>query len=125
VFQPLIQPGNREGDLFIYSLQTPDAAGGIHNLVMNHRIWREGKPAAWATRMMINEWTSSRNGPAAVALGDDIAWAWHLHEGFKDLENRVEVSRVASGTTEAGLTDFDDVTFILTRGLRESLEKVR
>jgi hypothetical protein len=118
-------PGAAAPELFLYSLRVTSAEVPHQLLDLRKRTLNASSQAVWRHRIMINEWSSSRSAPVAVAFQDDIAFAWRMNEGFKDLENRVEVGLVASGVSDSGLTDFDDATWILTRGLQDSLRAVR
>lgn len=79
-------------------------------------------------RLMGNEWATTRTAPSATLYGGDIAYGWRINEMFpKDwhVRNRNAVHTGASGQTEKNITDFDDVTFVVTKGLRDSLAAVR
>jgi hypothetical protein len=90
----------------------------------HHRSVNLRGESIWSNRMMVNEWTLTRSAPSAVLFGTEIAWAWRMNEYFEGLENRVELSLTSSGTTDRGLSDFDDVSWIAEHGLRESLWSV-
>jgi hypothetical protein len=76
---------------------------------------------------MLNEWELTLSAPAAVLYKDDIAFPHRVFRGTTKLHhnNVIRSFRQASGIYDAGMTDFDDVTFIATRGLRESLANAR
>jgi hypothetical protein len=116
VFHDGITPGT-EGDIYIYQLRLTDR-GGSQVMDMAHRIPTTSGEPYWIHRIMVNEWTVTRSGPSAIRYGADIAWAWRLFEGFRNLENTIEVNLASSGATETPTADFDDVGFIATQGLR-------
>ena len=78
----------------------------------------------WTGQLMQNVWTSTRSAPSATLYRDDIAWGWRVNEFFPVVPNILQVFLRSSGITDSGITDFDDVTWIATRGLRESLQSV-
>lgn len=88
-------------------------------------------PFVFRRNIIYNEWTRTRNAPAAVAFGGDFVFAWRTREELDPPDpklpppNEVEIFYDGSGERASGMTDFDDVTYIATRGLRESLAAVR
>lgn len=73
----------------------------------------------WRVSLMENIWNSSRSAPAATLYGGNHAFAirwWNY-----DLDNRIVLYMDATGIIDEDLLDFDDVTYIATKGLHESL----
>ncbi len=111
------------GQYYVYSL-------GLHyddDLAVPevHQQIYAGDESQWINRIMINEWTLTRNAPSATFFGDDIAWGWRLGETDAANPNRLLVFLKVSGTTGTDLTDFDDVGWISSSGLALSLSSVR
>lgn len=77
----------------------------------------------WRTKMMGNEWAFSRSVCAVAQYKGDIAYAYRWSGGEED--GRILVSLRASGIEDEWVTDFDEVGFIFTRGLSESLRNVQ
>lgn len=77
----------------------------------------------WLLRQMGNEWTLSRSAPAAALYRGQIAYA--LRWNGEGNPNALHFYPDASGISNEVLTDFDDVAFIRTRGLKESLARAR
>jgi hypothetical protein len=124
VFHDGISTG-AEGDIYIYGLRPNNPDNRFELTDMLHRtINSRGRPF-WVHRAMINEWSSTRSASSAVRFGSDIAWGWRMNEFFRTLENRLEISLVSSGASDAGITDFDDVSWIANQGLRQSLMNAR
>jgi hypothetical protein len=72
-------------------------------------------------------WVLTPNPPAVTPYLDDFAIIWRQHPQSSDpvKNNQGQVFFKASGEYDHNLTDFDDVTHIARRGMRESLAAVR
>lgn len=113
------------GRYLIYSVIEPR---GTETALMEMTQLTEGPTDAWTRQLMMNGWTLTRSASSAVMYGDDIAWAWRkdddLGEGRRGgLHNTLHVYLSASGITDANLTDFDDVSWLASHGLRHSLRR--
>lgn len=83
-------------------------------------------PYVHRQRMFINGWVATRNAPAVTPYEDDYAVIWRTPEaGREDQRNRAEINLFASGEFANGPADFDDITYIATEGMRDSLRSVR
>lgn len=80
-------------------------------------------PYRWFKGLMGNDWVLTRSAPAAAMYGRNAAFGWRLSEVryASEARNRLVVHLEANGKTESNLTDYDDVTHIACRGMRESL----
>ncbi len=70
----------------------------------------------WRTKMMRDDWSTSRSAAAFIPYEGDIAWAlrWRAY----GLENRLVLIRKASGISDGPFRDQDDVTHIAKTGMR-------
>ncbi len=107
------------GQTIVYNLSEQRNAALTLSYV--HRMTQTSAGPVWRSRMMLNEWTSTRSPPSVTFYGDDIAWGFRVNETFTDVPNIVQIFTQASGMIDTGITDFDDVTWISQHGLRESL----
>lgn len=73
----------------------------------------------WRTSLIGNEWLLTRSAPSAALYKDDIAYAIRWFGG--EIDNELLVNLRASGVVSGLIADHDDVEFIRTKGLRQSL----
>lgn len=88
---------------------------------MNSRVGTHPEaPFRWTKNLLGNEWVTTRTAPSAVSYRGEVALGIRLNELAKEAyaRNLMIVHLTASGTGESGMSDFDDVTFIATKGLR-------
>ena len=84
-------------------------------------------PFPYRSKLLINTWTFSRHSPLLISHGDEILLAWQMHRqdvGHRH-HNKLAVVGGAAGEQDTGLTDQNDILFLLTHGLRESLAPIR
>lgn len=98
----------------------PDVPG---QLVLARELGDRTERNGWRTRMMVDIWNTSRSAPAVTSWGFEIAYAfrWHHFEESELDSNRLQIRYQGSGIDSELYGDYDDVTHIFTRGLRESL----
>ncbi len=75
-----------------------------------------------------NQWTKIRSAPTITLHGDDHLLCWRVSDNRpEDLatRNNLRIVSQISGENDSGMTDYDDVGRILSRGLRESLLEFR
>ncbi len=77
----------------------------------------------WWIKMMGNEWANSRSVCSTVPYQGDVAYAYRWHGGPED--NSIWLHLKGSGIDSGTITDFDEVTFIFEKGLKNSLQAVR
>lgn len=76
----------------------------------------------WLVKRYYDEWTQSRSAPAAAWFGDDIIWAYRWVDGAQGTtDNNLHVGYAASGIQHEPTGDHDDLGFIRTFGIRNSL----
>ncbi|MFN2577624.1 MAG: hypothetical protein ABR607_08040 [Pyrinomonadaceae bacterium] len=108
------------GQYLIYNLW--ERSGSNSAVTKSVKLTLGGMTERWSEQLMMNIWTTSRSAPAAALYRDDIAWGWRVDEiRFPGSPNILQLFLRASGLTDSGITDFDDVTWISTHGLKESL----
>lgn len=112
----------RTGQYLIYSRWEDNGSNPVLTELI--RMTRGDTTDVWSLQLMQNVWTSTRSAPAAALYRDDIAWGWRVNESFPGVPNILQVFLRSSGVTDSGMTDFDDVSWIATQGLRESLQSV-
>ncbi|HMS84561.1 MAG TPA: M12 family metallo-peptidase [Nitrospira sp.] len=78
----------------------------------------------WRTRIMIDEWNTAQSPPAAALYNGHHAFALRWRHADDSIPNAVVFYR-QTGIIDEPLRDFDDVTFIANRGLRDSLVGIR
>jgi len=88
------------------------------------RRFRPTDPFIVRTNKIRSEWTITRNAPAVVKFRQDFAFGWREKEQSDPPDphliqpNGLQIFLGGSGEVTSGITDFDDVTFIATTGLR-------
>ncbi|MEZ5163448.1 MAG: hypothetical protein R2688_06795 [Fimbriimonadaceae bacterium] len=76
----------------------------------------------WRVKMMINEWSYSRSACGATFFNDEIVYAIR---GYGSKDGKTEIWLRASGIENKIIKDYDEVGHIFTKGLKDSLERVR
>ncbi|MGI8924446.1 MAG: reprolysin-like metallopeptidase, partial [Fimbriimonadales bacterium] len=77
----------------------------------------------WWVKLLGNEWLLTRSAPSAAAYNGDIAYALRWFGGPND--HMVYLYLTASGISKGVLGDHDNVTFIASQGLKDSLARSR
>ncbi len=73
-----------------------------------------------------DEWTQSRSGPGAAWFGDDIIYGYRWVDGSQnDRDNLLHVAYRGSGIELEPMGDFDDIGFLKTFGIRQSILYLR
>jgi hypothetical protein len=109
------------GQYLIYNLW--ERTGSDRQVTKGTRLTLGATREIWTEQLMMNIWTRTRSAPSATLYRDDVAWGWRVDEiGFPAVPNMLQVFLRASGITDSGMTDFDDVSWIATRGMVESLK---
>ncbi len=76
----------------------------------------------WLVKRYYDEWTQSRSAPAAMWFDGDMLYAYRWVDGGQgDSDNILHVAYRGSGLQRAVLTDFDDLTYIRSFGLANSI----
>jgi hypothetical protein len=77
----------------------------------------------WIVKREYDEWTQSRSAPAAAWFEGDIIWSYRWVDGGQsaDGDNQLQVGYHGLGIQSEPFGDFDDITFIRSFGLENSL----
>lgn len=113
----------RDGQYLLYNLW--ERSGSDATLTELIRLNPNPAGGIWTKQLMQNVWTTTRSAPSAVLYQNDVAWGWRVNETFPVVPNILQVFLQASGVTDdIRIADHDDVDWIATQGLRESLRNV-
>lgn len=90
---------------------------------VSRQIADKERSDGWRSKMIVNEWNTSRSVCGVAPHNGDIAYAVRA-TGYA-AESTLFVAVQASGVESAWVTDFDEVGFILQHGLADSLREVQ
>ncbi len=118
--------GSDRGVLGNYNIYVKGAnkdpnAAGINYCI--RQIEDPSHSAGWRTKMMGNEWAFSRSVCGATLHNGDIAYVYRWSGGAND--HQMLLTMKASGVEDKEIGDFDEVGFIIQKGLQNSLRSVQ
>lgn len=94
-----------------------------HQSGLNFSCRQIATGTGWWIKMMGNEWANTRSVCSTTPYEGDVAYAYRWHGGPED--NSIWLHLKGSGIDSGTITDFDEVTFIFEKGLKNSLQAVR
>jgi hypothetical protein len=76
----------------------------------------------WMVKRFYDEWTLTRSAPAAAWFANDVIWADRWAAGSQGVtDNILHVGYHALGIQDAPMGDHDDLTYLRTWGVRNSV----
>lgn len=101
------------GGLLIYHKGDVGSAGDTAAVHVARTTGDQTMDDGWRVRMMGNEWTLSRSGPAATLHRNDIAYAYRWNGSTTSLPaNTLVLNLAASGIRNIPVADQDDIAVI-------------
>lgn len=116
------QDGGPNGRVIIIGKGLTSAQSPWSCCYQAHEIADPKFNGGWLVKRYYDEWTQSRSAPAAMWFNGDMLYAYRWVDGGQgDSDNILHLAYRGSGLQTAVLTDFDDLTYVRTFGLANSI----
>lgn len=111
-----------EGRIYLYGLGMTSKSSPWACTYVAMQIADKTVNGGWLVKRFYDEWTQTRSAPAAAWFDGDVIWAYRwVHGSQGDSDNNLHVGYRALGIDSSPMADFDDVGFISSYGIRNSI----
>ena len=103
----------------VYYTDAARSANGNVNLI--RQLGDLSDHSGWRLRNMVDMWNTSTAGPSVAVRGFEMAFAFRWFGHNPDEDNNIHFFIKGSAIDPTLIGDYDDVTHIFTRGMKDSL----
>ncbi|HWA82306.1 MAG TPA: hypothetical protein VG820_02660, partial [Fimbriimonadaceae bacterium] len=115
-----------KGRIIYYMQGTTSTAAPWQCIYVAQSVADKTVGGGWMVKRYYDEWTQSRSAPAACWFNGDILYAYRWVDGGQGAtDNTLHVGYNGTGIESAPMGDFDDIDFIATFGMRNSILYLR